>query len=64
MPAGADYDLNTRIGGASVALGVAAAGAHESMSSFHIPDVYVFSPPLAESTVTVTAFARDQFGNP
>jgi hypothetical protein len=47
-----------------VALGVAAAGAHESMSSFHIPDVYVFSPPLAESTVTVTAFARDQFGNP
>ena len=62
--AGGDYDLNARVGGSSVYISIAAVEAHSSHSSFHIPDIYVAAPPLAESSIIVTTFARDQFGNP
>ena len=61
---GADYDLNARISGSSVPVSIAATEAHHSLSSFHIPDIYVTSPPIAEASIIVTAFARDIFGNP
>eukprot|EP01043_Picozoa_sp_COSAG02_P071287 COSAG02_NODE_12967_length_1466_cov_1.869056_1_plen_462_part_10 len=63
-PTDSEFDLGVRVGGRALQVIVDPAAAHPDTSHMYIPDVYVSKPAVAESTIFVTAFIQDEFGNP
>ena len=63
-PNDSTFDLAVRVGGSPVAVSVAAGRAHPEQSWLQVPDMYVTNPAVAESSIFITAFVHDEFGNP